>query len=253
MGMSKSPRFSRLDIIFMVLPTLLVLAFCSIYFVSKDFYLEWVLERTMRERQAVEVFTFGCSMTGSFLTGLAALTFLKRRKTDNTWGAFLIAGAVSGAAFFFAAEEVSWGQTWFGWETPEGMDSVETNLHNHQGMISVQMLGSIFLIAVFFVVPLVWRFNVPVKAPRDWKEAVPEFPVILCLAAAFLVSEVKEVYRWFTPDFRTEPFYIEFIEQFNEYKEMLVGVTLLMYGVYRIRRARGLGREVRVDDDQSAT
>ena len=46
-----------------------------------------------------------------------------------TWVAAMTAGC-----FYFGGEEVSWGQHWFGWGTPEGIaainDQGETNLHN---------------------------------------------------------------------------------------------------------------------------
>jgi hypothetical protein len=42
--------------------------------------------------------------------------------------------AMTVGCFYFAGEEASWGQHWFGWATPEGVqalnDQGETNLHN---------------------------------------------------------------------------------------------------------------------------
>ncbi|MEQ9640164.1 MAG: hypothetical protein RIM84_09085 [Alphaproteobacteria bacterium] len=63
--------------------------------------------------------------------GIATLRHWRRLGSPLaiTWVAAMTVGC-----FYFAGEEISWGQHWFGWGTPEGIaqlnDQGETNLHN---------------------------------------------------------------------------------------------------------------------------
>lgn len=63
----------------------------------------------------------------------AIAAFRKRHHVPHRWfGPFVL--MVLAGTFYFAGEECSWGQHWFGWETPEAVAAVnaqdETNLHN---------------------------------------------------------------------------------------------------------------------------
>ena len=58
------------------------------------------------------------------------------------------------------------------------------------------------------------------------------------MACAFAWKEVKKIYQLIYPDYEDQQTYIDFFEQINEHKEMLVAVTLLMYGVYRVMAVR---------------
>ncbi|WP_025896830.1 hypothetical protein [Sneathiella glossodoripedis] len=56
----------------------------------------------------------------------------RRHLPENwMWYWYMLLGL---ACLYFAGEEASWGQHWFGWETPESMkklnDQGETNFHN---------------------------------------------------------------------------------------------------------------------------
>ncbi len=66
------------------------------------------------------------------LAGLV-VWFRHRKKILNAWVALWILGW-AGALFFFAGEELSWGQWFFHWQTPEWLIEAnrqgETNLHN---------------------------------------------------------------------------------------------------------------------------
>ena len=146
------------------------------------------------------------------------------------------------ATFFFAGEEASWGQTYLGFQTPETYEKAsgnsETNLHNTS--LNIQGLGSIFLAVMFFGLPIAWVYRVKLNLPAGWAPAIAEGPVIFCLALGFGWKLFKDVYRrcCLTGPDGSDRFYIEFVEQINEQKEMLVGVALLIYGLYRLRAVR---------------
>ena len=69
---------------------------------------------------------------------LGVLSILKMKSFEfpffKAWLTLLVLGCV-----YYAGEEVSWGQHWFGWVTPEGWmdvnDQGETNLHNTSALL----------------------------------------------------------------------------------------------------------------------
>lgn len=213
------------------------------FIIAPAFYLKYVLYWKSREFQVVEIITFGSAFLASVLLAWSGWRAWNRNASLWRQGGAGIIALIALASFFFAGEEVSWGQTWFGWETPETMQVVsgETNLHNIRGPISVQGLGSLFLVVMFFGLPLVWRLEWPRKLPSNWSPAIAEVPVIFSMACAFAWKEVKNIYQLVHPDYEDIQTYHDFFEQINEHKEMLVAVTLLMYGVYRVK-AVGSGR-----------
>jgi hypothetical protein len=203
------------------------------------------LEGNEREDQAVELMTFASSALAAVVLIICArrlwsvpapaeAAFAERR------GAAAIVSLIALATFFFAGEEISWGQTYVRWATPDSIrhQVPETNIHNIHGLpISVNSLGSVFLIVMFIVLPVVWqqrKFNLP----RAWRPAIPEWPVVFSMVVAFALKAVKPLYFQIVVDPKAQTVYIEFIEQFNEQKEMLVAVTLLMFALYRLAATR---------------
>jgi hypothetical protein len=97
----------------------------------------------------------------------------------------------------------------------------------------VQSLGSVFLIVMFFVLPLVWALGL--RWPAGLRTAIAEGPAIACLASAFFWQETKSLYRFLHEDYAQRATYIEFFEQINEHKELLIAVSLLLYAIFRFR------------------
>ncbi|MEX2387958.1 MAG: hypothetical protein WD534_08770 [Phycisphaeraceae bacterium] len=230
------------------LPVVLLTVMVLIYVVSPTFYLTYVLEKEHRETQAVEILTFLCGLTASGL-----LVWSAWRLWRLEWQAGKIAGLPGGpmlvavvalATIFFTGEEISWGQTYLQWQTPEAYhelaDSGETNLHNAKTPIRMQSLGSLFLIVAFLGLPLAWRFRDRLKLPADWHSGVAEGPVVFTILCGFLWARSREFYlRLNTPeDVAQSELYAQFISQMKEQKELLFAVGFLMYGLYRVRRVR---------------
>lgn len=219
-----------------LVPVALMLALVFTYLISPAFYLEYILHSMSREHQLVEIITFGSALLGGLLLVWSARLAWKRGGCLSERSGAVIIGIIAAASLFFAGEEISWGQSYLGWKTPESIRefSGETNLHN--SFIPVNSLGSVFLAAMFFVLPLVWHLKWPRALPAGWGCAIAEGPVIFSMACAFGWRLAKKLYQNLYPDYKDRQTYIDFFEQLNEHKEMIVAVTLLMYGVYRIRK-----------------
>ena len=256
-----------IDLMASLAPVLLIVALISTYFISPRFYLSSVLSGRNREYQAVEQMTFACAFVASLLLFVAAWRLWRRNESvssgfanlaERRSGAILVT-LVALATFFFAGEEISWGQSYLQWATPASIRNTapETNLHNIHGLpVSVNSLGSVFLILVFFVLPIAWRRR---NMPRSWHPGIAEWPVVFSMAVAFLWKAFKTCYVLCVADATSRTFYVEFVDQLNEHKEMLVAVSLLMYGLYRLpatrddaARSRDAGTTKIVTDDLAA-
>ena len=90
-----------------------------------------MIEAHGREYQIVEVLTFAAAFSASILLTVWARCAYKYASRSDRIGIAAVA-VIALAAFFFAGEEISWGQTHIGWGTPEGYRELaaETNLHN---------------------------------------------------------------------------------------------------------------------------
>jgi hypothetical protein len=237
------PSRARLPLYALPLATLALLG--STYLVAPDFYLKYVLAFMQREKQVVEIVTFLCAISSSVCLSIACRRLWKARRRVPVGGGAMIIGVIATAAFFFAGEELSWGQDWIGWQTPDEFvpHTPQTNLHNIETLpIRVQTLASLFLVTMFFALPLAWRLDAGKKLPQSWEPAIAEGPVIFTMVVGFIWRESKVAYRVLHPQWEDaredHPGYWEFFEQSGEMKEMLVAVALLMYGIYRLRVTR---------------
>jgi hypothetical protein len=252
-------------------PWLAVLTLLAIYLVAPRFYLAYVLEIRRRESQAVEMATV-------LLLGVAVVTLAwsswrlwrearraRAGRTDpeqrESLGRFAAASFVTGifaAALFFLGEEVNWGQTFLLWIDPAHHLPVQTNVHNNIPLVSVQGIGSMCVALAFVGVPLAWvlrdRWNP--KLPDNFRPAVAEGPIVACLAVAFAIKWVKDLYRSAYAITPGDTFYWGFLEQVNEQKEMLVALSFALYGLYRlaaVRRKAQASAPARMDERMPAT
>lgn len=234
-------RRSRLDLLAYSTPVALILGLLATYLLAPDFYLSYVLEFSRREYQIVEIATVASALPACLLLFWSAWRF---GQDSGQRSGGVIVGVIGLATLFFAGEEISWGQTYLGWDTPEPIRPLggETNLHNMRVPIPVQGLGSAFLLVMFVALPLAWRWRDRLPVPKGWACAIAEGPVVFSMVLAFAWKEIKTVYLWLGPEVEDSPaiFYVEFIEQINEQKELLVAVSLLIYALYRLRLARAI-------------
>lgn len=226
-------------------PTLIPIALAAVYFISPRFYLRYILEHGQRENQFVEIATVICAFTASFMLVVAGVRAWRngtadrlsglapsKRLLDGRGGAAIIFFLAAGC-FFFAGEEISWGQTYLGWES----EMRETNLHNTVP-ISFSGLGSVVIVLILIGIPILWRMRDRVPVPRDWEPAVAEWSVVCCVMIAFSVSWVKDIAHSVVADPETHKVYRQYFDELNEQKELVMAVAFLMYAVYRLRKTK---------------
>jgi Na+/melibiose symporter-like transporter len=221
----------------------IIVGLALVHWLFPDFYVERVLSRGGRERQVVEIVTFASAFVGGVLM-LWAAARLWRAKRQRSGAAIIV--IIAAATLFFAGEEISWGQSYFGWQTPAELDGVtpETNLHNIHDLRMVFRYGpSLFLICMFLVLPIAWTLDRDDHLPRGWTPAIASWPIVVCMVVAFVWRDSKKLYLLaFSDDgedglTEAHRWYWDFFEQVPEQKEMLVAIALLMYGLACMRRS----------------
>lgn len=219
------------------------------YAASPEFYTTYILDYQMREYQAVEMVTFASGLIAIVLLVWGAARLRRQRPpreslpkgargtSDRNFPTGL-AAVTALATFFFTGEEVNWGQTFAHWGVAELQQQrdITLNLHNTVDIVSVQSLGAIFLYAVFFVLPICWMMRAKLNLPRFWWPAIPVGPAIFAFVCGLAYAHTKDLYIATNPDHLTHPFYIDFVEQFKEIKEMFCAVALMLMGLGIIRR-----------------
>lgn len=158
--------------------------------IDRDFYRTWL----HGEKGIVENLTV-LFLVVAIVTAVAAFR-LRGRVASRWFGPLMLATAAG--CFFFAGEELSWGQHWLGFEPPEYVsarnEQGEFNLHNDPFLETVldQLPRLLLTLAAFFgglVAPLVRRGR-----ERDFGSAGIwgwVWPSSVCLPAAAFASFVS--------------------------------------------------------------
>ncbi len=146
----------------------------------------------------------------------------------KTWMVLFLLGAI-----YFVGEEISWGQHYFGWGTPELWsefnDQQETNLHNTHAIFD-QVPRTLLSLAALIggvLIPLYRKFknHVPSKESFfDWL-----LPTYVCLPAALLsllVSWHEKVYEVLDINI---PAVLDI--KAGETKECLLALFMMMYAL----------------------
>lgn len=205
---------------------------------SPEFYRTWILAVGKRETQFVEIFTFACAFSAGVLL-LIWIWRARRHAGQGYWRGIAGVSIIAAATVFFAGEEISWGQTYLGWATPEFYKDIspETNLHNTG--VSIHHAASLFFVVFFFLVPLAWalRARLPWRGWPTLESMVAEGPVISTLLLALVWVETKGFYAFLHDDYATDDTYRYFFEQLNEQKEMIIALALLIYAILRFRHS----------------
>ena len=99
------------------------------------------------------------------------------------------------ACIYFAGEEISWGQSFFHWQTPDVIseinDQQETNLHNMSSWFDQKprLLLALGVLIGGIVLPLRRKWKGIVYSDRDWRYWF--WPDIVCLPAGLLAFVVR--------------------------------------------------------------
>ena len=139
--------------------------------------------------------------------------------------------SVALVCFGFAGEEISWGQHWLGWSSPEYFAEYnrqgETNLHNlniHFGRV-VKSILTLAIIVGGLIVPLRQRGRAPQNSgTARFLDIVT--PTFVCVPAAAFVLGVRLVERfktWFDLDWGI------IAVNLKESQELYIALFLLIY------------------------
>lgn len=178
------------------------------------------------EEGIVEVGTFVMLLPAIYL-GLRC--WMRRRVLPRWWiGPWLL--LVTLACVYFAGEEVSWGQQFFQWRTPEVVseynDQGETNLHNVSSWFDQKprLLLELWVLVGGIEVPISRRIRRVVLSEHDWRYWF--WPAWMCMPAA-LLSYVAILPEWIRDIFRLPPFAIEV--RYSEIQEFYFALFLCLY------------------------
>ena len=178
------------------------------------------------EQGIVEIGTFVVLLPAIYL-GIRC--WGRRHLLPRRWiGPWLL--LVTLACVYFAGEEVSWGQQFFSWNTPEVLgeynDQGETNLHNISSWFDQKprLLLEIWVLVGGAVVPIWRRVRGVVFAEQDWRHWF--WPGWMCMPAAVL-SYIAILPEWTRDIFRLRPFPIEV--RYSEIQEFYFGLFLCLY------------------------
>lgn len=144
----------------------------------------------------------------------------------KVWLSLLVVGCI-----YYAGEEISWGQHWFGWATPEGWmdvnDQGETNLHNTSALLDQvpRMLLTIAAVVGGVLVPSYFLLTKRQLAANEFIAWLwPTYVNIPTCLLAVLVSVHEKVYKLFGT---TVPHVLDI--RAGETKECLLAIFLFMY------------------------
>lgn len=148
-------------------------------------------------------------------------------------------------AFYFAGEEISWGQHLLGWQTPETFaalnDQGETNLHNMSSWLDQKPRLMVVLWSIFGGVgaPLLMALGrLDIGGPMDWRYWI--VPRRVCIVPGLMVALVR------IPE--DVAFSIGYVISFpfdvraSEIQEMYLAMFLSFYVVSVYRRLRATAR-----------
>lgn len=149
---------------------------------------------------------------------------------------------VTAASFYFAGEELSWGQQLFHWQTPELMEEIndqqETNVHNISSWFDQKprILLELWVLIGGIVVPLVNKIRRRVYAENDWRYWFWPHYVCLPAAVAGIIVKLPERYR----DLGGElPWTVSI--RYSEVQELFFAVFLMLFllaSYQKLRHAR---------------
>ena len=190
---------------------------------------------------------------------LAFLVFRRRRELPRGVGWVILLAGI--AAFYFAGEEISWGQHYIGFRTPEPIARInlrgELNLHNIRGFnIGNNVPRQLMLLACLVggvILPLVLRRRM--RGARDqssiWYWLIPTVRLVPVSLLAVFSTIPEKLFRASAP-LMPERSYLSmaFVTRSGEFKEYCFALVMLLYVLSVYLRMRpgpaGAARPVRL-------
>ncbi len=153
----------------------------------------------------------------------------------KAWIGLFVLGCI-----YYAGEEISWGQHYLQWSTPEYWkainDQSETNLHN-TGLLFDQIPRNLLTLAVLvggIIGPAFVRNRNGVWGPDQVKDWL--WPTYVCIPAAFLAVVIQLPAKAFKAFGADLPYAFDIVE--GELKECFLAAFLLIYIASIVRRAK---------------
>lgn len=225
--------------IWLVLPVALLATSVILLLADRDLFIWWArLETGPGENITAGLFVF---------SGVLALLVARQREALPLRWLRIVFYAIGILALLIAGEEWSWGQHFFGWQSPEWLAAInsqqETNLHNvaHRTLDQKpRALVSIVILIFGFLVP-VFRHRLP------WLDRFPVFvwllPGRLLIPTSLIVVLPRVIDRiqvWFDVSL-PGPFFVT-TRGFQELQELFIAIFIFIYllNVFlRIKRFQG--------------
>ncbi len=168
------------------------------------------------------------------LAAMVALYYFISRKTNKDILYKIWFGLAFVCCIYVAGEEVSWGQHFFNWDTPQGWNNIndqqETNLHNTSSWLDqkprlILMFG--IVIGTLIIRPLV--LNNSIKLPEKLKILLPvkEFSFLAALIiGTHLLEKLLDILN------------IDFFVRYSEVQEIMLFYFVLIYLVNLYRKLK---------------
>lgn len=180
-------------------------------------------------------FTEQATVAVTVLALVFGLVVLRRCFLSGDWPSRLFFTLFCLGCLYFAGEEASWGQHWFGWHTPADWDTLndqnETNLHNLGGVagslfdqLPRDLLGVAALVGGA-IMPLVQRARR--QHYRSGSLAYRVMPGLACVPAG-LIAALATVPQKISKAATGDVIWILDIVG-GEVKELMIGTFLLIY------------------------
>ena len=216
-----------------LVPLLLLVLIWLAFWVSPNFYFTYMLEENNREYQIIELLTFlSAALAGCILIYVTHQFWVLHSVEAAIW-----VGILALATIFFAGEEISWGQSYFEWDTPQWWGeyiSRETNFHNSRvdqaNSFRLTHWGGVFLLVMFVILPVLWKNQNRIGLSLNLAPAMPDFGSMVTIVVASLYRESKSIFKSVLP---AGEIYDNFLWGVSEHREMIVAIGLFIYAVSR--------------------
>lgn len=160
----------------------------------------------------------------------------------------------AGLGVLLAGEEISWGQHFFGWKTPEWLGAInkqnETNVHNIADRVLDQKPRAIVAALIFFgciVLPLLLRAGKIgwFKKTRIAHWLVPEFTLMPVAVMVFVPRIFDRIQVWFDVTL-PHPFDID-TRYHQEMQETFIAMAIFLYLLTLFLKARSASASGRLE------